>query len=204
MKTTLYLVLIAIILGLGYLRLSTSSIPPAELASPSPMASPSPSPSAAITLDSKLNTAYFSLAYSSLASLRENSGPDSQEWGIYYMGEEQRASGRTQTELWDGYAITLTRFESVGEDQVETQARADRQGIIDACGEEFVTDLTQTFVADYQATTFFGGCLGEADHYYLAPTGELYRLTVMVVGSEAYKPAYLETVSATLNSLMIK
>lgn len=202
MKKTLYIILIVIALGLLYVRLRYSSPIYETTPSPSPsitttIGTPSPRPD----LGKTLSNDYFSLNYPEVATTSTRTSPDAREWVISYIGEEQTKSGRTQTELWDGYAISITRFEAVGDNPDRVQAEADRQGTIDACGEENATEIKNGKVGAYDALTYYGGCLGEADQYYIMIADTLYRVTAMVVGSEGYKPGYQTVVNAILDSL---
>lgn len=199
MKKLFYLILILIIIGLSYLKWSAATTGNTAV-TPSP--TPSPSSSSQAQNTKSLETAYFKLDYPLEAtSSSVNEGPDSLGWRISYMGDTQKNSGRTQTELFDGYAVTLTRFETIGTQVDLEQANADRQGIIDACGEENVTKIESAKLGSYDALTFFGGCLGEANHYYLMIADSLYRLTEMVVGPESSLPQYHQSTKLIFDSL---
>lgn len=197
MKNTLYLVLIFIVLVLGYFKYQ-------EWQHPTPIiTSPSPSPEVeSSSLVRSLSTPYFSLEYPVEAtSSPVSESPDSDLWQVSYMGDKQRASDSTQTELFDGYAISLTRFTVVGENIEQTQAEADRKGIVDACGEENATVISSIQIVGKEALTFFGGCLGEGNHYYFMENDNLYRLTTLVVGEEDDKQIYQSTVDKIFSSL---
>ena len=198
MKKALYIFLIIIALALTYLKFNYGGeVSPAPSPIPSPVVVASPIP-----MVRSFTTDYFTLEYPVEASAAaESEGIDFHSWRIYFMGDKQRASGRTQTELFDGYAVSLTRFEGVGEELERTQAEADQQGIIDACGKENVTDIVSKKYLARQILTFFGGCLGEADYYYFVERDHLYRITSMVVGEDLDKEKYQVTVERILTSL---
>lgn len=201
MKKVFYLILIAIILGLSYLKWQANN--EQFVASPSPTPSPSASPIKSST--NKLETLYFELDYpldASSSTLSE--GPDSQSWRISFMGDTQKNSGRTQTELFDGYIITVTRFEAIGEQVDLDQANADRQGIIDACGEDNVTKIESSKLGTYDTVSYYGGCLGESTQHYLISGGSLYRISEMVVGPQSSIQKYEEQSKAILDSLIFK
>ena len=207
MKKLLYIVLTLIALLLLYLRFSygdNSQKIPSNNPSTTPVNTVSPEPKMQVNLTEKLDNAYFTLSYDKEATTSTSRSPDSQEWVISYMGEEQKKSGRTQTELWDGYMISITRFETVGEDPDQKQAEADRSGIVDGCGEHKSTPIKAGKLGEYDTLTFYGGCLGEADYYYIMRADTLYRLTVMTVGSAELKPKYQRMVGAMLDSLSFK
>lgn len=199
MKKYFYAILIIIIIGLSYLRFNAPTSLP--LNSPSPTPSPTTTPSPLVT--SSLTTDYFSLDYPREASApAASTNPDSIEWRITYMGDTQRSSSRTQTELFDGYIVSLTRFEVVDTaNAARTQANADRQGVIDACGEDGATPISEGKVGSNPALTFYGGCLGEATQYYLTNNQALYRITAMVVGPDNALKSYNQSVQNIFASL---
>lgn len=201
MKKALYLFLIIVALGLGYLKFLSANTP---FPSPSPSLSPTASPTLPPPALQTLSTPYFELSYPAAATISSYTSPDSSTWAIVYMGNTQKESGRTQTELFDGYNISLTYFEVVGENLRVTQAEADRQGIIDACGEESLTSLKNITLGKYEAISFYGGCLGEAYHYYIETETGLYRITKMIVGPEENTPEYTSITSQILDKLTLK
>jgi hypothetical protein len=206
MKKLLYLVLTLIALLLLYLRFSYGEAGE-QLPTPSPnnpVDTPSPSPAPVVELTEKLDNIYFSLSYNKSATTSSSRLPDSREWVISYMGEDQKKSGRTQTELWDGYVVVITQFEVVGDDPEKNQAELDRQGTIDACGEENATPIKTGKIGKYDTLTYYGGCLGAGDYHYLMMADYLYRITVMTPGSEQLKPQYESVVNAMINSLSFK
>lgn len=206
MKKLLYLVLTLIALLLLYLRFNYGATTP-QLPTPSPTlpsSSTLPDSGNKIDLTKKIDNDYFTLSYDKEATTSTSRSPDSQEWVISYMGDEQKKSGRTQTELWDGYVIAITRFETIGDDPDKKQAEVDRKGIIDACGEENSTPIKPGKLGKYETTTFYGGCLGEADYHYLMLADTLYRITVMTVGSDQLKSQYQTVVRGMLASLSFK
>lgn len=204
MKNALYIVLSLVAILLIYLRFSYSvSTTDVPVESQTNIES-KPSPSPKVTLTETLDNEYFTISYSSSATTSASRSPDSQEWVISYMGEEQKKSGRTQTELWDGYVLAITRFETIGDEPDKNQAEVDRKGIIDACGEENSTPIKPGKVGNYETITFYGGCLGEGDYHYLMMADTLYRITVMTTGSDTYKEQYQSIVSVILNTLIFK
>lgn len=197
MKKALYLTLIIIAITLAFLKYKYG----AEVTTPSPSPLPTVLPSPTRTVRT-FSTDYFTLEYPvNSSAAAESEGVDSKSWHVTYMGDKQKASGRTQTELFDGYALTITRFEGVGESLENTQAQADRQGIVDICGEENATNINSKSYLGRTMLTFYGGCLGEAYHYYFVENGILYRITSMVAGDEQDKAKYQQTIDQILNSL---
>jgi hypothetical protein len=203
MKKAFYLLLILIIMGLVYLKyLMPKEAPVAVVPSPSPVASVTP----VVTNLKTLDTPYFSLEYSVDATMSSNTNPDSMEWGISMMGEDQKKSGRTQTELFDGYGYTITRFEVVEpEGSAKTQAATDRQGTLDACPESSeLTPIKSSNFAGHDSLTFTGGCLGIATHNYFVDQDALYRISYMNVGRPELQKQYQVAIDQMTASLKFK
>lgn len=201
MKKALYTVLILIIAGLGYLKWQSWQSP----AAPVVTASPTPSPVVVASDNLLLETTYFSLSYPKVATTTPVSeSADSMSWSLRYMGNEQVKSGRTQTELVDGYSIAITAFPSVvGDDPQATQAESDRQGTIGSCGETSVTQIKSVVITGHNAISFSGGCAGEATSYYLMNKEVLIRITTMAVGSPEVTFDYQQSVDKILASLKL-
>lgn len=204
MKKTLYIVLSLVAIFLIYLRfIYSGSTPDSPVESPPSIAS-TPSPQPKISLTETINNEYFTISYNSSATTSASQSPDSQAWVISYLGEEQKKAGRTQTELRDGYVLTITRFETIGAEPDKNQAEVDRKGIIDTCGEDNATPIKSGKVGHYTTITFSGGCLEQGDYHYLMIADTLYRLTITTLGSEQAKLEYQSTVNSMLNSLSFK
>jgi hypothetical protein len=200
MKKLVYLILIMIIVGLAYLKWQA-----AKLGEPGASPSPSPSPAQAVPMMSfkKLETPYFTLEYSPDATSSSSSNPDATTWAISYMGAAQRASGRTQTELWDGYSYSVTRFEvTEASGSARVQAQADHQGIVDGCGAERATTIKPAELGPYATISFSGGCLGEAVNHYFTVGDALYRISLSNLGDQNTETVYqqaLDQITASLH-----
>jgi hypothetical protein len=193
--------LVLIIIGLAYLRFGYN-----QQAVDTPTASPAiSSPTPSLSSLQTLETPYFSLQYPLEASATPSvESPDSEEWRVSYMGDTQKESGRTQTELFDGYIVTITKFEVVdASSSAQIQADTDRQGIIDACGDDRVTKIKSDKLGDIDVISYFGGCLGEATNYYFEDGDSLYRISKMVVGSEVDVAKYNLIVDSMLDSFKL-
>lgn len=201
MKKLLYLVLILIIFGLSYLKYRGGSEVVAPGVSPSPNLSSSPLPSPAwLTLTTEL----FTLQYPPVATASEKaSSPDSRNWAVTYVGETQKASGRTQTELFDGYSVSVTAFEVVGTEPARTQAEADRQGTVECSSEDATSPIITTTIAGLSTLSFTGGCLGTATNYYFMSQSQLFRLSFMIAGDQSVLSEYQSTVSQILASFRL-
>jgi hypothetical protein len=191
-----------IIFGLSYLKwLAWQNPEPAAS-----MASPTPVPSSSSINDTlRLTTPYFTLDYPSIASSSPvTESPDSLTWTIRYIGETQVKSGRTQSELSDGYIVTVARFpEVVGDDPALTQAESDRAGTVSQCGDSSATKIRQEQIAGKNAHAFTGGCVAEATSYYFMDDEVLYRVTTMAVGAPEDIFDYNQSVSKILVSIKL-
>ncbi|KKU44719.1 MAG: hypothetical protein UX63_C0024G0009 [Microgenomates group bacterium GW2011_GWB1_46_7] len=90
MKSLLYLILLTIILGLGYLKFA----PPSQLSESAPVASANPSSaSSPVFLPTRpLKTAFFTLEYPTNATASAVvETPDALTWSVYYWGPTQKA-----------------------------------------------------------------------------------------------------------------
>ena len=201
MKKALYLLLVVLIALLGYLK--WTAVRPGDMPIPSPSPASSVAPLPTTTPTEKLSTDTFTLEYPSTATLSSYTSPDSSTWAISYIGDVQRESGRTQTELFDGYSVSLTLFEAVGDDVARSQAQSDRQTTVDCSSATEVTPLTTTKLSELDAWTFTGGCLGTATNYYLTLKDKVLRISTMTVGSEPILSDYKKTVNQLLSSLTI-
>lgn len=203
-NTTLFkLFLILIIAGLVYLKFISDQAPQPATDSNTPQISDfnTPPPTNLV----QFTTPYFTLSHDSLATPSTSTPlPDSQEWNIAYMGAKQRALGDTPTELFDGYALTLTRFEVIGSDPALVQAQADRRVVVDACGDDSATSISGGLLGDFETLTFYGGCLGEATYHYFMVDENLYRLTYMVVGEDSDITNYQAIINSMLKSLTFR
>lgn len=199
MKKLLYVVLILIIAGISYLKWQAFNQPITTLPTPTE----TPKPTQLASDDQILVTEYFSLSYPKVAtSTPVTESPDSLSWSLRFMGAKQVESGRTQTELFDGYAINVTVFpEVIGDDIAFTQATADRQGTEDACGESMVSKLESVQIAGIETVSFSGGCLGEGTNYYFMNKDSLFRVTYMVAGEKDDLKNYEQAVDKILFSL---
>lgn len=200
MKKLLYLTLILVICGLGYLK--WQSYRAGDMSAPTPSPSPSPVQTTPMMTFKKLETPYFTLEYAPEATVSSYSSPDSETWAVSYMGEAQRKSGRTQTELWDGYSYSVTRFEvAEASGSARVQAQVDRNDTIDACGTDRVTDLREVTFGQRQALSFSGGCVSDATNYYLLEAGALYRISMSNIGDQTTEPLYADALDAITASL---
>ncbi len=201
MKKLLYLVLILIIFGLGYLKWQSWQSPVIPVVT----SSPTPTPAPVVSDDQTLETTYFSLSYPKVAtSSPVSESPDSTSWTIRYMGQKQVESGRTQTELFDGYAITFTVFPSVvGDDPALTQAESDRDGSRNGCTDSSVAPIRETELAGKKAYTFTGGCIADSTSFYFIAGDSLYRISTMAVGEPGVVTIYQQAIDKIITSFKI-
>lgn len=200
MKKALYAVLIVIALGLFYVRVRYSATAPAS--SPAPEASVAPTASlapAAPVLSEKLENAYFTLSYPSVATYSARTAPDSREWVISYRAEGDRPQGAIN----DGYLVSIMRFETNGGDSDRLQAEADRDTAVESCSKETIMEIKDGKLGSLAALTFDDTCSSSVNYYVLM--GDiLYRASVLTVGGDAKKVEYQVVTKAILSSLSFK
>jgi hypothetical protein len=157
--------------------------------------SPTPEPWQSFATDD------FTLDYPKEASASAvDGGPDSIAWRINYMGEAQKASGRTQTELFDGYAVNIDRFQVASDSAALVQAELDRAQSQDLCGEEDIAAMTTTTFAGEPAHTYTSSCLGESTQLYQQRGEYLYRISTMVAGEAEQLVIYKDILTRILGS----
>lgn len=203
-RRTLIFFLVLIAIAIGYVKYKyggSSKVDAPLLSSPMPSSSIVPGEEAWKTLENE----YFSLSYPKDASVSgKEEGPDSVTWRVYRIGDKQLNSGRVQTELFDGYALGITRFITVGDDAARIQANSDRLSIVNGCGEENATDIKEIKLGNTTALTFNGGCIGQAIYYYLNEGDALYRVTSLIAGEEEDVKTYASVVGKILESFKIR
>jgi hypothetical protein len=202
MKKALYLVLILIIIGLSYLKWQArqNPLPTESIPSPTPVVNDN-----VTGRNAQLITPYFSLDYPSVASSSPVSeAPDSLTWTVRYIGATQIESSRTQSELSDGYIVTISRFpEVVGDDPSLTQAESDREGTVNQCGDSSVTKIREEQIAGKSAHAFTGGCIAEATSYYFMDEEVLYRVTTIAVAAPEVIFDYNQAISKILSTFKL-
>jgi hypothetical protein len=152
-----------------------------SLTSPTPTSIQTPDP----TLGWKTYASEaFSFRYPGEAELREQ--PDT--IAISFMGNKQKESGRTQTELFDGYAFNVWQVKDAKSESLSEFADSRIQDLTPVCTE--VGNLSESTVSGVRALTHRLVCLGDYDAYYVKGGDKYYEITLLYVGDEEDQPGY--------------
>jgi hypothetical protein len=110
-----------------------------------------------------------------------------------YMGEKQRAEGRTQTELFDGYAFNVANVTEGGYGDLDDFFIQKVNQIKDVCTS--ISNPRETTVSGRRAITHKLTCLGDYDAYYVKNKDQYFEISLLHVGDEADLPTYTKTVN---------
>jgi len=118
--------------------------------------------------------------------------------GVSYMGEKQRASGRTQTELADGYAFNVVTATGEGYADLDDFYIQRVNQLTEVCTS--IGDPQETTISGKRAITHELNCLGDYDTYYVK-NGDLYfEISLLHIGDAEDLPDYTETVNKILST----
>ncbi|MFC1790233.1 hypothetical protein ACFLZP_01975 [Patescibacteria group bacterium] len=110
-----------------------------------------------------------------------------------FMGEKQRATGRTQTELFDGYAFNVVNVTEGGYGDLDDFFIQKVNQLKDVCSS--ISNPRETTVSGRRAITHKLNCLGDYDAYYVKNGDEYFEISLLHVGDEADLPTYTKTVN---------
>ncbi len=123
---------------------------------------------------------------------------------ISYMGQKQIASGRTQTELFDGYAFRIGRVIANPDTDTEKIAREERNNAESNCiGENgTVSKLESTTLQEQPAFQYSAqGCYIDYTETFVSFNGVIYRISQSYVGDAPDQAMYKEITKRILASL---
>lgn len=128
----------------------------------------------------------FTFRYPSEANLNDDSN---NYMSISFMGQKQKDSGRTQTELFDGYSFNVVDLTDEGdfEDLNEfAQSRIDQ--LKEVCSE--VSDPSMAMVNENKYVSVDTVCLGDFTNYYFENNGNYLEVGMLATGDEEDLPEY--------------
>ena len=130
--------------------------------------------------------------------------PLEREYGsvITFMGPKQIASGRTQTELFDGYSFSIEPVETT--DELATFAQNERTNAEENChsGEGAVSELAETTIANQPAFQFtVTDCYVDYTSTLVEHNGQSYRISQSYVGTPEDQAGYREITQQILQSI---
>jgi len=112
---------------------------------------------------------------------------------VSYMGEKQKASGRTQTELFDGYAFNVANVTEFGYGDLDDFFIQKVNQLKEVCSE--IGNPRETTISGRRAITHKLSCLGDYDTYYVMNDDQYFEISLLHVGDEEDLPKYTETVN---------
>lgn len=202
---------VLIIIGLTsfFPNQSNNQKAPATQSSPSPEASPaletsgmpetSPEEQSETGTWPVLSTATFSFRYPE-GSLAESSQTDS---FVRFMGQKQIDSGRTQTELFDGFIFRIEPIpvdsDSILEQVAETERKNSQANCTTDAGQ--VSALNPVIIDGLNAHQF--SAVGCSDYTLtIVKSGTItYRITALYIGEDVDRPNYKKTTEQILSTV---
>lgn len=123
---------------------------------------------------------------------------------ISFMGQKQIASGRTQTELFDGYAFRIGKVIANPDTEIEKVAQEERNNAETHCSEDrgSVSKLESTTLQGQQAFQYSAqGCYIDYTETFVSFNGVIYRISQSYVGDASDQATYKEITNQILSSL---
>lgn len=189
-------------------RIVTPTLTKAPVAVPTPTGIPTTAASPTVDLTAAWET-YAGDEYSfrypkGLKSDTGAAGADRESIRVQFMGPKQIASGRTQTELADGYAFIVTKIGSASEKSASDWALEARAQTKEWCNFEGskvseVGEVTVDGQAGFQFTD--EGCYGDHTTTFVADEGRVYRITQFYTGEDDDVPEYKGLTELILSTL---
>jgi hypothetical protein len=160
-----------------------------------------PCPAASISLDNwktfTSNEYGMSFQYPPEANFYESSsgtGP-SNIFKVTYMGTKQKASGRTQTDLADGYILTVSVNAKSAGISVQSLAQQRYAGAKENCQQDATfTKITPGTLGSSAASTYtVTNCLGDYTEYFVENAKYIFEITQIYTGAPEDVPMYKQT-----------
>lgn len=123
---------------------------------------------------------------------------------VYFMGKKQIDSGRTQTELFDGYSFRVGEISSTSELPLKELANGERENAINNCSErenDQVSQLKNVFIdgqVGYQYSV--QGCYIDYTETIASFDNKFYRISQSYVGDPEDQRKYQEITNQILSS----
>lgn len=148
----------------------------------------------------------FNTSYEFVAPTEATKEDRTNETIITFMGQKQIDSGRTQTELFDGYAFRVGR-EIVNSAGIESFARIQRENAAENCFQENgeVSEIEKINLNGIDAYQYFAtNCYLDYRETFIENNNYIYRLSESYVGDSEDYPKYKEITNKILSSFKIK
>jgi hypothetical protein len=112
--------------------------------------------------------------------------------GVSFMGEKQKSSGRTQTELFDGYAFNIADVTGEGYKDLDDFFKQKVEELKNVCTS--IGDPEYTTIDGKKAIAHRLSCMNEYDNYYLLNGETFLEMSPFYVGDAEDLPRYEKTV----------
>lgn len=124
---------------------------------------------------------------------------------VFFMGPKQIASGRTQTELFDGYSVRVGKMDSVPETSVETVAINEKENAQQNClsyNEASVSPIKNVLVSGQPGFQYtVTNCYIDYTETIVSVTDTPYRISQSYVGDPADQQKYKEITEKIVASI---
>lgn len=194
--------------GMGYFYWQTQQLkqyPAPTIQHPQPKP-PTQSPDLTANWKTYLNNDYnFSLKYPPEAEF--NTTPSTKDnpstFEVWYMGEKQKASGRIQTELADGYIFKVSIRNGTKEADLESLSGETYNYAKIACEglNSTFSPITQISIAGKPARSYkVTNCLGDYTENFVLGDKNVFMITQIYTGEPADEAKYRETTQKILST----
>ena len=209
---TTLIVLCAGIIGYSFGRQSipTSYLPPEDIygtpnpISPTPLPIPDQEPLTDwLTFDSK----EYSFKYPPQSKQPETTlSKNESTVKLSYMGQKQIDSGRTQTELWDGYIFTIRRTSLSTNTTPQKHVETLRENTINDCptDSKTVSEIRQVTLNNISGMEYSAQCMSDFTITVIQNDNLIYEITQLYMGEEPELSNYKQITSNILKSLTFK
>jgi hypothetical protein len=118
---------------------------------------------------------------------------------ISFMGQKQIDSGRTQTELFDGYAFMVADVtsEGVSLDQIFEKRK---ESFLNACDAKNISAKSKIKIDNKEAIFYSTSCLGEFSNYIVSANRKFYEINILTSGDTEDLPKYKDITNQTLST----
>lgn len=193
------LVIALLIVGLGALgyviyknQFGAKTIGP-DVLSPTPGINTTPVPDFINDWEIYSNSAYSFKHPKDLASDTNAGGANAESTRFRYMGEKQKTSGRTQTELFDGYMFIVTKIDSSGQKSAKQAAEEAYKSTKQNCGNYDNSSISEISVITINGQIAYqyevSNCYTDYKNTFIANGDSVYNITQSYTGEE---PEYFE------------
>lgn len=112
-----------------------------------------------------------------------------------FMGQKQIDSGRTQTELADGYSFSVIKLGSVNKYDPSTEAQKSNNNDKESCAniDPEISSVIKTTVSGHDAYQYEKNCMGNSTITYISNGVNVYLISQFYAGDKEDLPVYRTT-----------